>query len=136
MQLVIVLGRLKVGSNQTSIHCTRLSDSIACVAAGPRTRLNHLYSPLYRMFRASATQAKIVGTSPSPWQRLPLGIHKNSSNKKKQKRKKEKESAHWRAFHFPSPEASAEEREGTSRYKKHHLLARFCFIVHDLCTLL
>ena len=32
---------------------------LACVAAGPRTRLNHLYSPyaLYRRFRASAMQA-------------------------------------------------------------------------------
>ena len=30
---------------------------LACVAAGPRTRLNPLYSPFVR-FRASATQAK------------------------------------------------------------------------------
>ena len=33
---------------------------VACVAAGPRTRLNHLYSEsvcaIYRRFRASATQ--------------------------------------------------------------------------------
>ena len=38
---------------------------LACVAAGPRTHLNHLYSicidALYRRFRASVTQASRVG---------------------------------------------------------------------------
>ena len=33
-----------------------IGDSVAYVTAGPRTRLNHLYS-LYRRFRVSATQA-------------------------------------------------------------------------------
>ena len=32
-----------------------MSPTLACVAAGPRTRLNHLYS--HRRFRVSATQA-------------------------------------------------------------------------------
>ena len=40
---------------------------VACVAAGPRTRLNHLYSPsidsLYRRFRVSATQASSLDTT-------------------------------------------------------------------------
>ena len=34
--------------------------SLACVAAGPRTRLNHLYILRYRRFRVSATQATLA----------------------------------------------------------------------------
>ena len=31
---------------------------VACVSASPRTPLNHLYSPLYRRFKPSATHAR------------------------------------------------------------------------------
>ena len=42
--------------------------SLACVAAGLRTRLNHLYSPyaLYGRFRAAATQATLTPIAPPP----------------------------------------------------------------------
>ena len=43
------------------VGSTRINSGLACIAAGPRTRLNHLCSPfvdaLYRRFRASAMQA-------------------------------------------------------------------------------
>ena len=51
-----------------SLRLTRVKSSIAktvaCVAAGPRIRLNHLYICIYRRVRASATQAT------KPWKKL------------------------------------------------------------------
>ena len=48
---------LPVSKQRAHLYTTECITFVACVAAGPRTRLNPLYS-IYRRFRASATQAK------------------------------------------------------------------------------
>ena len=59
-----------ITDESTGPDVTWYSRFIAYVAAGPRTRLNHLYS-LYRRFRASPTQAMDLAQNTKRWRELP-----------------------------------------------------------------